>query len=220
MRLREVAQFVDGTLDPAFAIDGLGNIVAWNNAAVETLEIQRDAALDKPCHEVICGTDERGAICSSECIVMRSVKDRRPAGGFDLRVKTPRGEEWFYVSLIIVDVSSAKKPYAVHIMRPIDLYKRLEIMLRDFVLNKTDIPPEQVDAVLASDSSAVRWASLTTREVEILRLVERGESSKAIAESLRISPSTVANHMQHILKKLGAHSKLEAVLRAERSGLL
>ncbi|RMG50565.1 MAG: DNA-binding response regulator [Acidobacteria bacterium] len=41
-----------------------------------------------------------------------------------------------------------------------------------------------------------------------------------IADRLCISRTTVNNHIQHILRKLNAHSRLEAIRRAERAGLI
>jgi DNA-binding NarL/FixJ family response regulator len=47
-----------------------------------------------------------------------------------------------------------------------------------------------------------------------------GLDNYAIAERLAISFTTVRGHVQHLLEKLGAHSKLEAVARAGQYGLL
>jgi DNA-binding NarL/FixJ family response regulator len=52
---------------------------------------------------------------------------------------------------------------------------------------------------------------LTAREREILRLIAGGLTTSGIANKLCISQTTVRNHTQHILAKLGAHSRLEAV---------
>jgi DNA-binding NarL/FixJ family response regulator len=63
-------------------------------------------------------------------------------------------------------------------------------------------------------------ALLTRREIEILRLLERGISRSEIAGYLHLSPNTVRSHVQHILSRLGVHSTLAAVarIRAERIG--
>jgi DNA-binding NarL/FixJ family response regulator len=61
---------------------------------------------------------------------------------------------------------------------------------------------------------------LSQREHEILCLVADGLSNQAIAARLVISMATVRTHVQTILQKLGAHSKLQAVALASRYGLL
>lgn len=61
---------------------------------------------------------------------------------------------------------------------------------------------------------------LSGREVEVLELVAQGLSNKEIAERLVISPFTARNHVQNVLTKLGAHSKLEAVALAARAGII
>ncbi|MBI2164602.1 MAG: helix-turn-helix transcriptional regulator [candidate division NC10 bacterium] len=61
---------------------------------------------------------------------------------------------------------------------------------------------------------------MTGREREILRLIAGGLTTSAIADKLCISHTTVRNHIQHILAKLGAHSRLEAVTVAFGQHLL
>ena len=62
--------------------------------------------------------------------------------------------------------------------------------------------------------------TLTKREREILYLVAEGGTNKAIAAELFLSIHTVRTHVQTILEKLDAHSKLEAVAIAKRRRLL
>ena len=61
---------------------------------------------------------------------------------------------------------------------------------------------------------------LTPRELEVLKLLSEGLTNQAIAERLVLSPHTIRNHIQSILPKVGAHSKLEAVTKAVRQGLI
>jgi PAS domain S-box-containing protein len=55
---------------------------------------------------------------------------------------------------------------------------------------------------------------LTPRQAEILRELERGRTTKQIAEDLHLSRETVRNHIRHLLHAVGAHSRLEAVALA------
>lgn len=60
---------------------------------------------------------------------------------------------------------------------------------------------------------------LTNREREILQLLSRGESNKAIAQALHISCDTVKQHVRHILNKLNLSSRVKAaVLFAKEQG--
>ena len=63
-------------------------------------------------------------------------------------------------------------------------------------------------------------ADLTPREVEVLKLLADGVSNQQIAEKLVLSMHTVRNHVQNVITKLGAHSKLEAVATAVREGII
>ncbi|MFC4855243.1 response regulator [Actinophytocola glycyrrhizae] len=63
-------------------------------------------------------------------------------------------------------------------------------------------------------------ASLTTRERQALGLIADGVSTAEVATRLGIAHNTARNHVQRVLEKLGARSKLEAVAIARREGLL
>jgi DNA-binding NarL/FixJ family response regulator len=55
---------------------------------------------------------------------------------------------------------------------------------------------------------------LTPRQAEVLRLLERGRSTQQIADELQLSRETVRNHVRHLLRAVGATSRLEAVALA------
>ena len=61
---------------------------------------------------------------------------------------------------------------------------------------------------------------LTAREMDVLRLLAAGASSREIAEALFISPRTLTTHVANILGKLGVGSRAAAVSRVFREGLV
>jgi DNA-binding NarL/FixJ family response regulator len=65
-----------------------------------------------------------------------------------------------------------------------------------------------------------RLAKFTTREREVLKLLAEGLDTAAISHRLGIAYHTVDWHVKHVIEKLGAHSKLQAVIAAARQGLI
>jgi two-component system NarL family response regulator len=61
---------------------------------------------------------------------------------------------------------------------------------------------------------------LTSRELEVLKLVAKGLNNRDIGQELFISENTVKNHVRNILEKLHLHSRMEAVVYAVREKLL
>jgi len=61
---------------------------------------------------------------------------------------------------------------------------------------------------------------LTPRQNEVLQLLGRGASTEDIAAMFHLSKETVRNHVRHVLRELGVHSRLEAVARGHELGLL
>jgi PAS domain S-box-containing protein len=65
-----------------------------------------------------------------------------------------------------------------------------------------------------------RAPKLTPRQDQVLQLLGEGASTAQIAAMLHVSTETVRNHIRHILRALGVHSRLMAVAKAHREGLL
>ncbi len=61
---------------------------------------------------------------------------------------------------------------------------------------------------------------LTSRELEVLRLLAAGSSNQAIARELVVTLDTVKKHVGHVLGKLGAANRSEAVARARELNLI
>lgn len=81
-----------------------------------------------------------------------------------------------------------------------------------------DTTPEPAQARLGADGSPL--TPLTPREHEVLLLLGQGLDPSAIARRLHVSVNTCRGTVQSILRKLGAHSQLEAVVTALRTGLI
>lgn len=220
MRPEEIRQMTESTSDPAFAVDGEGLIMAWNQAAANLFQLPASEALGRACGEIVKGSDECGSVCSKDCTVRQAMETHHPIRNFDLQVETANGRQWCNTSVMVAENGSSINRFALHIMRPIDLRKRLEILVRDFVVSNTNVPAEEAIALISSTRAAAREAELTSRELEILRLLSKGKSTSEVAQTLHISATTVNNHVQHILRKLDAHNRLEAIRRAEHAGLI
>lgn len=204
VQIRDIKELVESTADAAFAIDGSGLIVQWNRAAEAMFETTAARAIAKPCGQLLQGVDESGPVCSPNCLVQQAIRKRRPVRNFDLQVKIRQGRLWCNISVLIVHEAGSSLPYALHIIRPMDVRKRLELLMRDLVLKETGLSPEQVIKMISVTRAPAREADLTNREIEILRLLAQGVTSASIAARLHISRTTVNNHVQHILPKLEA----------------
>lgn len=220
MRYEEIKRMAESTSDAAFAVDSEGLVVAWNHAAEALFALPASEAMGRHCGDIVRGADECGAVCSQDCTVRQAVQKRHPINNFDLLMNTAGGRQWCNVSVLVAENGATTNPYAIHIVRPIDLRKRLEILMRDFVVSNTNVPAEEAVALISSTRAAAREAELTDRELEILRLLGKGSTTSGVAEQLHISRTTVNNHVQHILRKLDSHTRLEAIRRAEHAGLI
>src|SRR5262245_30845324 len=115
----------------------------------------------------------------------------------------------------------------------VDIYRRLQAGARGYMLKsmppgellagirevhagKKRIPPE----VAAQLAEHLGEEALTARELEVLQQVAGGQRNRDIAGRLFISEETVKVHVKHIMEKLGAKDRTEAVAIALRRGII
>ncbi len=120
-----------------------------------------------------------GSVESEECIVQLAVAG---ATGY-----VPANAS--FQDMLSIIRSARKGEFACPPDLTYTLFSRLAELARD----------RDTDFLLAS--------GLTTRELQILRLVAQNLSNKEIAERLCVSEYTIKNHVHHLLKKLGLHSR-------------
>jgi DNA-binding NarL/FixJ family response regulator len=94
--------------------------------------------------------------------------------------------------------------------------KELVEVIRQVHTGKKRIPP-QLAAQLAEHMSD---ESLTTREIEVLSQIAEGNRNRDIGEKLFITEETVKVHIKHIMEKLGASDRTQAVAIAIRRGII
>jgi DNA-binding NarL/FixJ family response regulator len=88
------------------------------------------------------------------------------------------------------------------------------------------LDPQAVEAVLAGAGVGPRRTmpsrpgNLTDREIEVLRLMARGQSNREMGTSLGITPKTVGHHVQHIYDKIGVSTRAAAAVFAVEHRLL
>lgn len=109
-------------------------------------------------------------------------------------------------------LQAGARGYLLKNMPPTEL---LEV-IRQVHAGKKRIPPEIASQLLEHMSDEV----LTDREIEVLREVADGNRNREIAERLFISEETVKVHIKHIMEKLGASDRTQAVSIGLRRGII
>ncbi len=200
----KVIDTVASTAEAAYATNEKGKILAWNKAAEQLLGHEEVRVLGKPCYEILAGKDPFGnRYCDKNCSLINMARRGEPIHNFELLVRNSQSE------IIRVDVSVVCLPSRahseltfLHVLKPFE--------------SKQEAKEVREPVSQARDPSA----QLSRRELEVLRLLADGTSTKKIAEVLFISVETVRNHIKHVARKLQAHSRSEAIARARRKGLL
>jgi DNA-binding CsgD family transcriptional regulator len=90
----------------------------------------------------------------------------------------------------------------------------------DRLLRSLERIGREVGDFLVRRRAELYGSPLTTRQLEILQLAARGYSRLEIAARLKISPTTVRTHLEHIYARLGVSDRVTAVAKAIRDGLI
>ena len=218
MSTKHFLVLIEGTADPAFAVDGAGQITAWNNAAVQLFGVSETEAVGTRCHQLLQCGDDNGIFHPERCVIERASQADHPHTNFDLRLQTKTGKQWCNLSTLIAS-DEAGVHHAIHIVRPREMRKRLEQAMSEFLRGQAGDGTNGA-RVISSEPAPSNGARLTSRELEVLGSLAKGHTTRKIANQFNISAATVNNHIKHILTKLGAHSRLEAIRNAERSGVI
>ncbi len=109
-------------------------------------------------------------------------------------------------------LEAGARGYLLKNMPPSELVQ----VIRQVHAGKKRVPPE----IAAQLAERISEDSLTAREIEVLQQVGGGNRNKDIAELLHISEETVKVHIKHIMDKLGAKDRTQAIAIAVRRGII
>ena len=198
------------TADGMVAIDVDGCIVGWNTAAEGLFGYPAQDVIGRPCNEILDFEDRCGnTVCDAECSLQGAP---RGDGSWvvptrEVLARTDSGRRlWLSLTTVLVPPAEDERCCRIHLMRQAGVTPELEEALIERLTQ-----PKRGEV----DNSVID--QLTLREREVLRLLAEGLGTQEIADLLFVSSTTARNHVQHILNKLGVHSRLEAVALALRN---
>jgi DNA-binding NarL/FixJ family response regulator len=113
---------------------------------------------------------------------------------------------------LLKDVTPAKLLEAIRIVAAGDALLAPSVTRRLLERFATTLPP--------LEDSSNPLAQLTSRELEVLRLLSGGMSNAEIADKLVVSEATVKTHISSVLRKLGLRDRVQAVIVAYETGLV
>lgn len=215
--LTELLATIGRTSDAMVAVDADLTIIGWNDSATRLLGYSAAQALGAPCHEILSWRNRCGdSVCSESCQSITPDRAQEIVPTDEVLGRSSSGQTlWLSASTIVPPPKMHEHCRLIHLIREISLPPELERLIVERVQGWTPTKPHPSTEPAPPTESPL--SVLTPREREVLTLLTQGLDGATIAKELFLSPATVRNHIQHILTKLGVHSRAEAVALALRS---
>lgn len=212
----EALRALGSTAEGMVAVASGGEILTWNEGATRLLGYEAGEVVGRFCFDVFEWLDRCGnPVCSAVCPDCRVLGGEELVQTRDVIARSKSGKTvWLSVSTLVPPPELRQQSRLVHLFREISLPPELERLVAERLQSR-----DGADVEIADDAEKVAaLARLTRREREVLRLLAEGADTKEIADRLTLSSTTVRNHVQNIIGKLGVHSRLEAAVLFVRYG--
>ncbi len=200
------------TADGVFALDAQQRIVFWNEAAKRLMGYTEADVLGQFCHHIFDGDPRPGCLtCGPECPVMLAASRQEPVPTYSLLSHTKAGETILLSISVIVPPDTSPDVVSIHLFRDATRQLRYETYVDQILCAAARLPQPQTTWQSQLPGPMSTLNPLSGREKDVLFLLVQGKNARGIADTLCISYSTVRNHLQAILRKLGVHSQREAI---------
>jgi len=213
------------TTEALFVTDDSGRIQYWNEGAQRLTGHAAADVVGKRCYSVLRGRRAGRAWCQADCRVRRSVRRGQLPSHVCLKVQSSDGRRVPVAVSFIVQKERDEQVIA-HLLKDASRQDELRETLRGVLRLLQDLGAHRSGASAPGELSrapgrhaAVDLSILTRREIDALRFLKDGLSTDAIATQLGVSRFTARNHIQHALRKLGLHTRSQAVAAAFEQGL-
>jgi PAS domain S-box-containing protein len=205
---------------PAIATDAGNRILGINRAAVELLGYDSKRSLGRNLHRLMHVRDTFGNRLSGQQFAFYEMVSRsEPVRSFDIEVRKASGETLRVAVSVIVLLEPGAEDYSlVYQLRPIYRRRKADEAIERILAARGN--PDEDPLKLRNHVPPPEALDLTTRQIEILKLMARGASAHEMSTTLGISVNTVRTHIQRIFRRLEVHSQLEAVAVAFRERLI
>jgi DNA-binding NarL/FixJ family response regulator len=116
-------------------------------------------------------------------------------------------------------ISAGADGYLLKNAEPEELHRAILLVSQGMSVLSPQVT-RQVFAAVTPEADRASDLGLSSREMDVLVRLARGKTSGQVAEELVISENTVKTHVRHILEKLEASNRAEAVSKAQQLGLI
>ncbi len=218
MVLTEFFHSLDTASYGAYVMDPQRRILFWNRGAERILGHRPEEVVGRQCYEVLLGLPEQPCTpaCGPECLTVHLAETGRIAPVAQVRMRCASGARK-RVDVMALHVPFPDTTVLVHLLCEPSGEASARGTEPSAQVGHTPPVPEGPPE---TEADAGLYGRLTSRELEVVRLLASGETGRSIGGRLHLSGHTVENHIRNAREKLHAATRLDLVLTAQRLGLV
>lgn len=186
---------------PLLVVDREGTVLDVSLATAAIFGRPATSLLGQKCFELMRGTTQDASFsCSSRCPWLAMARTGGPVGPTRVTIfPSSRSRATTEFQLTHVPLLGLAEPVVVHLLEDVGQQTRQERV------------GKRLDSIRKSSGGVIE--PLTARESDVLRLIARGFTSAQIASQLGVKATTVRTHTARLFGKLGARSRIDALVR-------